>query len=133
MLATTSPHTPSLLLPAYKLLQETLTLLPPARSSAMDRWNCWSMMSGRSITKIGALVSAAGGYIEKSTQTNSGGHSASMTVRVPAARLDQIMTEVKGLATTVDREGVEALTSPASTSIWTPASANDSSRKIPIC
>ena len=63
---------------------------------------------GQSITKIGALVSAAGGYIEKSTQTNSGGHSASMTVRVPAARLDQIMTEVKGLATTVDREGVEA-------------------------
>jgi len=63
---------------------------------------------GQSITKIGSLVSGAGGYIEKSTQSNSGGHSANLTVRVPAARLDQVMAEVKGLATTLDREGVEA-------------------------
>ena len=62
---------------------------------------------GQSITKIGSLVTTAGGYIEKSNQTNSGGHSASLTVRVPSARLDQVMAGVKGLATTVDREGVE--------------------------
>jgi hypothetical protein len=61
----------------------------------------------QSITKIGTIVGASGGYVEKSTQTNSGGHSADLTVRVPAARLDQVMTEVKGLATTVDKEGVE--------------------------
>lgn len=60
----------------------------------------------QSITKIGALVTGTGGYVEKSTQTNSGGHSADLTVRVPAARLDQVMTQVKALATTVDREGV---------------------------
>lgn len=62
---------------------------------------------GQSISKIGTLVTAAGGYVEKSTQTNSGGHSADLTVRVPAARLDQVMGEVKSLATTVDKEGVE--------------------------
>jgi len=63
---------------------------------------------GQSITKIGSLVSGAGGYVEKSTQSNSSGHSANLTVRVPAARLDQVMADVKGLATTVDREAVEA-------------------------
>jgi hypothetical protein len=63
---------------------------------------------GQSIAKVGFVVTQAGGYVEKSTQTNSGGHSANMTVRVPAARLDQVMAEVKGLATTVDRESVEA-------------------------
>jgi hypothetical protein len=63
---------------------------------------------GQSTTKIGTIVNTAGGYIEKSQQTNSGGYSASMTVRVPAARLDQVMGEVKALAMTVDREGVEA-------------------------
>lgn len=62
---------------------------------------------GQSITKIGTIVSASGGYVEKSTQTNSGSHSADLAVRVPAARLDQVMTEVKALATTVDKEGVE--------------------------
>jgi hypothetical protein len=63
---------------------------------------------GQSTTKIGTIVNAAGGYVEKSTQTNSGGHSASMTVRIPAAHLDQVMGEIKAAATTVDREGVEA-------------------------
>lgn len=63
---------------------------------------------GQSIAKIGSIVSAAGGYVEKSTQTNSGGHSASTTVRVPAARLDQVIADIKRLATTVDRESVEA-------------------------
>ena len=62
----------------------------------------------QSIDKIGSIVTAAGGFVEKSTQLNSGVHSASVTVRVPAARLDQVITQVKRLATTVDRESVEA-------------------------
>lgn len=62
---------------------------------------------GQSIGKIGAIVIGAGGYVEKSTQTNSSGHSANLTVRVPAARLDQVIADVKHLATTVDRESVE--------------------------
>jgi len=63
---------------------------------------------GQSVEKIGSIVKAVGGFVEKSTQTNSGSHSASVTVRVPAGRLDQVITQVKGLATTVDRESVEA-------------------------
>jgi hypothetical protein len=63
---------------------------------------------GQSIDKIGSLANAAGGFVEKSTQTNSGGHSATVTLRVPAARLDQVIAQIKGLATAVDRESVEA-------------------------
>jgi hypothetical protein len=63
---------------------------------------------GQSITKIGSIVGEVGGFIEKSTQTQSGGRSANMTVRVPAGRLDQVISDVKRLATTVDRESVEA-------------------------
>jgi hypothetical protein len=63
---------------------------------------------GQSIDKIGSIVNGAGGFVEKSTRTNSGSHSASVTVRVPAARLDQVITQIKGLATNVDRESVEA-------------------------
>jgi hypothetical protein len=62
---------------------------------------------GQSINKIGFIVTGVSGFVEKSTQTNSGGHSASVTVRVPAARLDQAVAEIKGLATSVDRESVE--------------------------
>jgi hypothetical protein len=62
---------------------------------------------GQTIEKIGSIVTGAGGFVEKSTQTNSGGHSASVTVRIQAARLDQVMAQIKGLATTVDRESVE--------------------------
>jgi hypothetical protein len=62
---------------------------------------------GQSIGKIGSLVTTLGGFVEKSSQTNSGGHSASLTVRIPAARLDQAIAQIKGLATTVDRESVE--------------------------
>src|ERR1700686_5157770 len=57
----------------------------------------------QSIDKIGSIVTGVGGFVEKSTQTNSGGHSA-MTVRVPPARLDQVTSELKGPATNVDRE-----------------------------
>lgn len=62
----------------------------------------------QSVEKIGSIVKAVGGYVEKSTQSNSGSHSASVTVRVPAARLDSVITQVKTLAISVDREGVEA-------------------------
>jgi hypothetical protein len=63
---------------------------------------------GQSITKIGSIATGVGGFVEKSTQTNSGGHSASVTARVPAARLDQVVAQIKGLATSVDRESLEA-------------------------
>jgi uncharacterized protein DUF4349 len=62
---------------------------------------------GQSINKIGSLVAAVGGFVEKSTQTNSGGHSASVTLRVPAARLEQVIAQIKALATSVDRESTE--------------------------
>lgn len=62
---------------------------------------------GQSINKISSIVNEVGGFVEKSTQTNSGGHSANLTVRVPAGRLDQVVAKVKGLATTIDRESVE--------------------------
>jgi hypothetical protein len=62
---------------------------------------------GQSIVKIGSIVNSVAGFIEKSTQTNSGGHSASVTVRVPAVRLDQVISQIKNLATSVDRESVE--------------------------
>ena len=61
----------------------------------------------QSVTRIGSIVTGVGGYVEKSTQTNSGGHSANLTVRIPAAGLDQVIAEVKRLATTLDRESVE--------------------------
>jgi hypothetical protein len=62
---------------------------------------------GQSIDKIGSIVNGVGGFIEKSTQLNSGSHSASVTVRIPAGRLDQVITQIKALATSVDRESVE--------------------------
>jgi hypothetical protein len=63
---------------------------------------------GQSIEKIGSIVKGAGGYVEKSTQSNTGSRSASDTVRIPAARLDQTIAQVKALAISVDREGVQA-------------------------
>src|SRR5580693_4098295 len=62
---------------------------------------------GQSIDKIGPIVNGVGGFIEQSTQINSGSHSASVTVRIPADRLDRVITQIKGLATNVDRESVE--------------------------
>lgn len=59
-------------------------------------------------SKIGTIVSDMGGFVEKSTQTNTGGHSAEITVRVPSGSLDRLMAEVKKLALNVDRENVEA-------------------------
>ena len=62
----------------------------------------------QSVEKIASLATAAGGFVEKSNQTNSGSHAASVTLRIPAARLDQVISQIKSLATTVDRESVEA-------------------------
>lgn len=62
---------------------------------------------GQSATKIGSIVTGAGGYVEKATQTTSGGHSANMTVRVPAASLDKVIADIKHPAANVDRESVE--------------------------
>jgi len=61
----------------------------------------------QSIEKIGSVVNAAGGFIEKSTQTNSSGHSASVTVRVPAARLDQVISQESVAARDVTREYID--------------------------
>jgi hypothetical protein len=63
---------------------------------------------GQSIEKIGSIVRGAGGFVEKSTQLNSGSRSASVTVRIPAGRFDQAIRQVKALAVSVDRESVEA-------------------------
>jgi hypothetical protein len=62
---------------------------------------------GQAVLKIQSIVAGAGGFVEKSTQTNSGGHTAVITVRVPAPRLDQVIADTKKLATNVDRENVE--------------------------
>jgi hypothetical protein len=61
----------------------------------------------QSTEKITSIATAAGGFVEKATQTNSGGHTASITLRVPAQRLDQIMADVKRLASNVENESVE--------------------------
>jgi hypothetical protein len=62
---------------------------------------------GQSIDKISSIAVAAGGYVEKSTQTNSGLHNASVTIRVPTAHLDQAISDIKHLATLVEREDVQ--------------------------
>lgn len=61
----------------------------------------------QSIDKISSIAVAAGGYVEKSTQTNSGLRNASLTIRVPSGRLDQTIADIKHLATLVERENVE--------------------------
>lgn len=62
---------------------------------------------GEAVAKIGSIVTGSGGYVEKSNQTYSGGHMATLTVRVPAAKLDPVIADLKKLATAVDRENVE--------------------------
>jgi uncharacterized protein DUF4349 len=63
---------------------------------------------GQTASKIRAIVDDMGGFVEKSAQTNTGGHTAVITARVPAGSLDRLMAEVKKLALTIDRENVEA-------------------------
>ncbi len=59
-------------------------------------------------SKVRAIAEGVGGFVEKSTQTNIGGHTAVITVRVPAGGLDQVMSEIERLALSVDRENIEA-------------------------
>jgi hypothetical protein len=62
----------------------------------------------QAIAKIRSIVEGLGGFVEKSSQTNVGGHTATVTVRVPANSLDRAMTQIKGMASSVDREGIDA-------------------------
>ncbi len=63
---------------------------------------------GQAAGKVRAIAEGMGGFVEKSTQTNVGGHTAVITVRVPADRLDKAISEIEHLASSVDRENVEA-------------------------
>jgi hypothetical protein len=58
--------------------------------------------------KIRSIVEGEGGFVEKVTQTNVSGSTATITLRVPAESLDQSMVQIKSLATSVDREEVQA-------------------------
>ena len=58
--------------------------------------------------KIRGIVDGLGGYVEKSSQMNVGSRSATLTVRVPAASLDQAMSQIERVALNVDQESVEA-------------------------
>jgi hypothetical protein len=62
----------------------------------------------QAIAKIRSIVDGLGGFVEKSSQTNVGGHTATVTVRVPANSLDRAMTQIKEMASSVDREGIDA-------------------------
>ena len=63
---------------------------------------------GQASGKIRDIVNGLGGYVEKSSQTNVGGRSATLTARVPAASLDQAMSQIEKVAVSVDQESVEA-------------------------
>lgn len=62
----------------------------------------------QAVTKIRSIVEGLGGFVEKSSQTNVGGHTATITARVPADSLDRAMMQVKSVAASVDREGIDA-------------------------
>jgi Domain of unknown function (DUF4349) len=63
---------------------------------------------GQAAGKVRAIAEGLSGYVEKSTQTNIGGHTAVITVRVPSGSLDRAMSEIEHMALSVDRENVEA-------------------------
>ena len=56
--------------------------------------------------KIRALAESMGGYVEKLSQTGSGRQSATIIIRVPSARLDESVSQLKSLATRVEREEI---------------------------
>lgn len=58
--------------------------------------------------KIRSIVEGLGGFVEKATQTNVNGRTATITVRVPADSLDKTIAQIKSLATSVEREEVQA-------------------------
>ncbi len=62
----------------------------------------------QAIGKINLIVDTAEGFIENSTQSNTGSHTAKISVRVPAARLAHTMSQIKKLSVEVQRESVEA-------------------------
>ena len=62
------------------------------------------------LNDVRSLTSVKGGYVEESS-TNGEGQSdfnASMKIRIPAARLDETLTEIKKLAVRTVRENVQA-------------------------
>ena len=95
---------------------ETLSLVaehtgaPPANHKIVRNGTLELLVAdvGQTASKIGALVSDMGGFVEKSAQTNTAGHTAVITVRVPSDDLDRLMSEVKKLALIIDRENIEA-------------------------
>jgi len=91
--ALASPESPAAALPRKVIRNGSLDLLVKDLAPSID--------------KISSIAAAAGGYIEKSTQTNSGLHSASLTIRVPSERLDQSIADINRLAVSVEREEVE--------------------------
>jgi hypothetical protein len=58
--------------------------------------------------KIRGTASSLGGFVEKSSQADTGGITASIVMRVPAERFDQAMAEIKRGAVRVESENVEA-------------------------
>ena len=62
----------------------------------------------RASAQIRSIVEGLGGFVEKSSQTNVGGHTATVTARVPAESLDRAIAQVKSVASSVDREGIDA-------------------------
>ena len=62
----------------------------------------------QAITKIHSIVEGLGGFVEKSSQTHVGARTATVTARVPADSLDRAMAQIKGMAGSVDREGIDA-------------------------
>lgn len=63
---------------------------------------------GQAAAKVRAVADRLGGFVEKSSQTSLGGHSAVITLRVPAGSLDRAISEIEGAALNVDRENIEA-------------------------
>jgi hypothetical protein len=63
---------------------------------------------GQAAGKVRTIAEGLRGFVEKSTQTNIGGHTAVITVRVPSGNLDRAMSEIEHMALSVDRENVEA-------------------------
>src|SRR5437899_4902286 len=61
------------------------------------------------VAKLTALASSAGGYVSESKQWREDGQlRASITLRVPAQRLDETLATARKLATRVESETVDA-------------------------
>src|SRR5262249_21645554 len=62
------------------------------------------------LNDVRSLASTKGGYVEESSTAGEGQYdfNASMKIRVPAARLDEALSEIKKLAVRTVRESVQA-------------------------